>query len=206
VNEYILTLLFLISAPALIACSNDPKCTQPTLSAPEPERPVLKEKDRNEVSITINGEAPEVYYSYFLFHHSPVCTNAWHQYAGTFPFELPKDELGRQVNGNIEILMLKDGTYYGAYMETTLGKRTDFGYPVLKKENRQLKGRWRIEGANIVFENLGKGFAMLVNKKRTIQLVVDKDIVSIGLAGQMVELSIINSNVLHVPELNRCAR
>lgn len=204
VNKLFFGLTVSISMLALMACSDEPNPPPPMQAAPMQEQPVNKESEAKETKITINGESPEVYYSHFLFHHSPICTNAWHQYAGTFPFDLGQDELGRKFTGDIEVLMLKNGTYFGAYIETTLGEKTDFGYPVLNKENRQFKGRWRIEGPDIVFDNLGKGFAMLVNKKRTIQLRVDRDILSVGLAGQVVEISIINSNTLHVPEQNRC--
>lgn len=206
-TKLFLPLLFVISTCGLAACAEDSTRKSP-VAGPVHSPPITKaENDVRDLKITINGESPEVYYSTFLFHPSKFCSEPWYQFAGSFPFDIGQDELGRRVTGDFSILMLKNGTYYGYYLENTLGDRVPSGgYPILAKQDRQLRGRWRIEGQEIAFENLGRGHAMMVNKRRTIQLLVGRNIISAGLSGQLVEIKILNSNTVKVPELDNCAK
>lgn len=193
-RKFIFT-FFLFATTGIAACSHKDGSTKSTDSAPPEVKRYL-----------VNGETPEVYYSNFLYLRAKHCPNPWYRMAGTFSFPMGKDELGRRLGGDLYILMLENGMYQAYYTETSFGERTSYGTPILAEVTQKFSGKWRIDGLDIDFEGIGRGYAVLDNGRRKIHLRVERNIIREVLKDQTLEISIMYSTNAKIPELDNCAR
>jgi hypothetical protein len=199
-----------LSSAALVACSKD-KDSQGSPSNPSPEpccapTPTKDPSLESSAQYTINGENPKDYYARFNYQPTPDCDHAQYLHAGNWEIYRGKDESGNERKGELYLYILEDGTYFAQYKEYSVLDRQGTQFTSANEKETKFKSRWRIEGDEIVFDNLGRGKGVLENERRTIWLVFDRDFFGTGLSGELATINSLNGNNVPFPEIDNCPR
>lgn len=145
--------------------------------------------------VQINGLSPENFYKQFHYYlHTAKDGGKWHQqlHSGVHPL-FDRIDLGNGKYANIQIFMHADGTFEWEYSEWKRETITTSSMLMSKSG----KSKWRIQGADLVFEGLGRAkggtFETTIDHERkrlpVLTFTFDKDIHSPGITEGRIVLT-----------------
>ncbi len=162
-------------------------------------------------TVTVNGEAPEVYYKRFTYKTSGKCYSEYGVYfhfLSTFhdSLTLPPVADGRKMEAGIQLYLNEDGTYeadYSELLEIPVRPDENRRYEVLRTD--RISGRTQLnDEGQLELEGLGRLTALKYNDKPAAMLHVDHDLHTAGIRGQMVTMVMVTSTAGKVPYNKVC--
>ncbi len=137
----------------------------------------------------INGQDPATYYKQFVYRREQRTSGSgyWHYYPSTVGYlKLPNGQFT-----SLRIYPRADGSYTAEYAELTQRSPSEY---VHEYDNKNLSGRWRVEGTKIIFDGLGTGEGMMVNDEPGFRLTYSRNIHTPGLSGDSTNVKIVASS------------
>lgn len=185
-----LSVLLLISASSLIACSEKSSGRSYSHTVQE--------------TITVNGEEPAAFYRSLLFTSRGRCgyDNIWYRMLYVSGIPVGRNELQQPIRAKLSLMLLANGTFIAKYSEDVVLKETRYGQSIQSQNEKVVEGRYRVEREKLILENLGVGLGVIDNGYRGLILNLNDGFH--GLSRRSVVLTMHHSTSPGSKKLNPC--